>query len=33
MEKTLGVGVIGCGNIAAAYLKLAPLSKLASMEN
>ena len=27
MEKTIGVGVIGCGNIAAAYLKLAPLFK------
>lgn len=27
MSKTLGVGVIGCGNISAAYLKLAPLFK------
>jgi predicted dehydrogenase len=27
MEKILGVGVIGCGNISAAYLKLAPLFK------
>src|SRR5215203_5840550 len=26
-ENTLGVGVIGCGNISAAYLKLAPLFK------
>ncbi|WP_425099537.1 Gfo/Idh/MocA family protein [Tropicibacter sp. S64] len=25
--KTLGVGVIGCGNISAAYMKLAPLFK------
>jgi predicted dehydrogenase len=25
MGKTLGVGIIGCGNISAAYLKLAPL--------
>jgi predicted dehydrogenase len=25
MSKTLGVGIIGCGNISAAYLKLAPL--------
>ena len=25
MTKTLGVGVIGCGNISAAYFKLAPL--------
>jgi predicted dehydrogenase len=27
MSKTLGVGVIGCGNISATYLKLAPLFK------
>jgi predicted dehydrogenase len=27
MDKVLGVGVIGCGNISAAYLKLAPLFK------
>jgi predicted dehydrogenase len=27
MTKILGVGVIGCGNISAAYLKLAPLFK------
>ena len=27
MAKTLGVGVIGCGNISAAYLRLAPLFK------
>ncbi len=25
MARTLGVGIIGCGNISAAYLKLAPL--------
>jgi predicted dehydrogenase len=25
MAKKLGVGVIGCGNISAAYLRLAPL--------
>ena len=25
MAKTLGVGVIGCGNISAAYFRLAPL--------
>lgn len=25
MDKTLGVGIIGCGNISATYLKLAPL--------
>lgn len=25
MKKVLGVGIIGCGNISAAYLKLAPL--------
>lgn len=27
MAKTLGVGIIGCGNISEAYLKLAPLFK------
>lgn len=27
MSKTLGVGIIGCGNISAAYLKLAPSFK------
>ena len=27
MSKTLGVGIIGCGNISEAYLKLAPLFK------
>jgi predicted dehydrogenase len=27
MTKTLGVGIIGCGNISAAYLRLAPLFK------
>jgi predicted dehydrogenase len=27
MSKVLGVGIIGCGNISAAYLKLAPLFK------
>ena len=27
MAKTLGVGVIGCGNISAAYFRLAPLFK------
>ncbi len=27
MSKVLGVGVIGCGNISAAYMKLAPLFK------
>ena len=27
MTKNLGVGIIGCGNISAAYLKLAPLFK------
>ena len=27
MAKKLGVGVIGCGNISAAYFKLAPLFK------
>lgn len=27
MAKTLGVGVIGCGNISAAYMRLAPLFK------
>ena len=27
MSKTLGAGVIGCGNISAAYLKLGPLFK------
>jgi len=27
MTKTLGVGIIGCGNISAAYLKLAPTFK------
>lgn len=27
MAKTLGVGVIGCGNISAAYLRLAPMFK------
>jgi predicted dehydrogenase len=27
MEKTLGVGVIGCGNISTAYMRLAPLFK------
>ena len=27
MSKTMGVGVIGCGNISAAYFKLAPLFK------
>ena len=25
MSKTLGIGIIGCGNISAAYMKLAPL--------
>ena len=25
MSKVMGVGIIGCGNISAAYLKLAPL--------
>src|SRR4051812_7446374 len=27
MTETLGVGIIGCGNISAAYFKLAPLFK------
>ena len=27
MEKTLGVGIIGCGNISEAYLKLSKLFK------
>ena len=27
MAKTLGVGIIGCGNISAAYMRLAPLFK------
>ena len=27
MAKKLGVGVIGCGNISAAYMTLAPLFK------
>ena len=27
MAKKLGVGVIGCGNISAAYFRLAPLFK------
>ena len=27
MSKTLGVGIVGCGNISATYLKLAPLFK------
>lgn len=27
MSKVIGVGIIGCGNISAAYLKLAPLFK------
>ena len=27
MSKTLGIGIIGCGNISEAYLKLAPLFK------
>lgn len=27
MTKSLGVGIIGCGNISAAYLKLAPMFK------
>lgn len=27
MTKTLGVGIIGCGNISAAYLRLSPLFK------
>ena len=27
MSKTMGVGIIGCGNISAAYLRLAPLFK------
>ena len=27
MSKTLGIGIIGCGNISASYLKLAPLFK------
>ena len=27
MSKTLGIGVIGCGNISAAYMRLAPLFK------
>ena len=27
MSKTLGVGIIGCGNISTTYLKLAPLFK------
>ena len=27
MTKTLGVGVIGCGNISAAYMRLAPMFK------
>ncbi len=25
MTKTLGVGIIGCGNISAAYLRLSPM--------
>ena len=25
MSKTLGIGVIGCGNISAAYMRLAPM--------
>ena len=25
MTRTLGVGIIGCGNISAAYFRLAPL--------
>ena len=27
MSKTLGIGIVGCGNISASYLKLAPLFK------
>jgi len=27
MNKALGIGVIGCGNISAAYMRLAPLFK------
>jgi predicted dehydrogenase len=27
MTKPLGVGIIGCGNISAAYLQLAPMFK------
>ncbi|MCB1433171.1 MAG: Gfo/Idh/MocA family oxidoreductase, partial [Alphaproteobacteria bacterium] len=27
MGKTLGAGIIGCGNISSAYLKLIPLFK------
>ena len=27
MSKTLGIGVIGCGNISAAYMRLAPMFK------
>ena len=27
MTKTYGVGIIGCGNISSAYLRLAPLFK------
>ncbi|WP_420963199.1 Gfo/Idh/MocA family protein [Brucella sp. IR073] len=31
MRKTLGVGIIGCGNISTTYLKLAPLFKRIEM--
>ena len=27
MSNTLGIGILGCGNISAAYMRLAPLFK------